>query len=461
MPGVDVLSGDRYIVAAPSTVNGKSYAWQRDPLDVDPARIPLELAERLRKHTPAARTDAQNSPTAAHGGPRGNVPPLHVLEHALAHLDPWAGDYSWWLSIGMALHSAYPGEDGFTLWAAWSDSKPGEAAARWQSFDVAGGVTVATLLHHAKQAGWRPELATPDAPTRETAHSILHAQLKTSGAPCPICGKSFFERGAAGGVIHGRRRVMACHRRDCETWQAWRVENKIMDRKPWQWPAWFVVEVEDGQPWRRLVNGGPLSERSDYIGAPTVRGTVALFTGFALPGSVAVSMQTMLSMAAEYMLAMPNATPGKRLRVAKDAARAKRQPLAEGGQPVPVVEDAQPVQWRRWAFGLDLLNDVDAWTVLAIIEKNGGTVDRRGRFAYPESLDGAICAAVAAWIRPERDEADLSAYTPRAGVHASKSGSQPLPEQTSWPNMPPSQRHYARMRLHGDTNRAAIAHGTA
>ena len=460
--GVDVLSGDRYIVAAPSVIDGKRYTWERDPLDVDPARIPLDLAERLTKRSAAARTDAQRPP-AAHSGPRGNVPPFHVLEHALAHLDPWAGGYDWWLSIGMALHSAYPGDDGFALWAAWSASKPGEAEAKWNSFDAAGGVTVATLLHHAKMAGWRPELAQDEAPTRDTAHSILHAKLKPTGERCPVCGKSFFERAPVGGEIRGRRRVVACHRRGCETWQAWRIKDKIAARQPWAWPAWFVVEVEDGAPWRALVNGGPLGRRDDWLGTPTVKGTVALFSGFALPGSVSVSMRTMLEMAAERLLAIPNGTPGKRgtgkrLRAPKDAARAKRT-----AQPVAVVEDqpAQPIVWTRNTFGLDLLSERETWEVLAILEYNGATVDRRGNFSYPVALDDTMRAAVARWIRPERAETDIDAIQPTEDRIASKSGFVPLPEQAAWPDMTETQRRLARLRLHGDTNHASIAREVA
>ena len=460
VPGIDVKTDGGYIVAAPSMIDGKPYRWERDPLDVDPARIPLDLAERLTKRSPAARTDAQDGPTAAHSGPRGNVPPFHVLEHALAHLDPWSFGYDTWLACLMALHSAYPGADGLALAEAWADGQPGEVAGKWATFDAAGGVTVGTLLHHAKAAGWRPELAQDEAPTRDTAHSILHAKLKPTGERCPVCGQSFYERANVGDEVRGRRRILACHRRGCETWQAWRIKDKIAARQPWTWPAWFVVEVEDGAPWRALVNGGPLGRRDDWLGTPTVKGTVALFSGFALPGAVSVSMRTMLEMAAERMVAIPGGTPGKRgtgkrLRAPKDAARAKRT-----AQPVAVVEDAQPAQpviWTKHAFGLDLLSERETWEVLAILEYNGATVDRRGNFSYPVALDDTMRAAVARWIRPERDELDLDAIQPTAEGSASKSGFVPLPEQAAWPDMTETQRRLARLRLHGDTNHASIA----
>ncbi len=350
-----------------------------------------------------------------------------------------------------------------TAWRWLNFGKPGEVASKWATFDAAGGVTVATLLHHAKAAGWRPELAQDEAPTRDTAHRILHEQLKPSGERCPVCGKSFFDKAHVGDEMRGRRRVVACHRRGCETWQAWRIKDKIAARQPWTWPAWFVVEVEDGAPWRALVNGGPLGRRDDWLGTPTVKGTVALFAGFALPGAVSVSMRSMLEMAAERMRAIPGGTPGKRgtgkrLRAPKDAARAKRT-----AQPVTVVEDqpAQPVIWTKHAFGLDLLSERETWEVLAILEHNGATVDRRGNFSYPVALDDTMRAAVARWIRPERDELDLDAIQPTAEGSASKSGYVPLPSQAAWPDMPETQRRLARFGLHRDVNRDSIAREVA
>lgn len=64
-----------------------------------------------------------------------------------------------WLRVGMALHA---GGFGFEVWDAWS--QPGttydarEIAAQWRSFKVVpGGVSMGTLVHMARQAGWEPE----------------------------------------------------------------------------------------------------------------------------------------------------------------------------------------------------------------------------------------------------------------------------------------------------------------
>ena len=64
-----------------------------------------------------------------------------------------------WLRVGMALHSGgFP----FETWDAWS--QPGqtynarETDRQWRSFKaVPGGVSVGTLIHMAKKAGWKSE----------------------------------------------------------------------------------------------------------------------------------------------------------------------------------------------------------------------------------------------------------------------------------------------------------------
>lgn len=449
LSGLDVLTGARYIVAAPSVIDGKPYRWERDLLDFEPTRIPLHVAERLQKRTrPAAPATAS---TTTPSTPRGDAPPLHVVEHALAHVDAWHGGYDWWVKMLMALHSAYPGDDGLALAEAWAKGKPGEIAKKWASFDPDGGVTIGYLIAQAKAVGWLPSLATDEPATMETAHEILHRNLETHGGDCAICGKSFFETAVVGDEVRGRRRVMMCHRRDCATWLAHKTERQIMQAQAWQWPAWWVSEHTPDE-WRRLVNG-PLGERSDWLGAPLVNGNRALFAGFRVNSTaVSVSLETMLSMAALRILSIPN---GKRLSRPKVAARAKRlaaagidvQPSAE-----PVVEPpAERLKWQRWTFGIDLLDDRSAWEILAIVEHAGGAVTPDGKFRYPLALDGAVRAAVARWMKPERPE--ISAYRPPA-AYASISPAPPLPEQPGYRAMPDRQRKTARTMLLEDTERA-------
>ena len=455
LPGIDVLSGGRYIVVAPSVVEGKSYRWERDLLDVEPERLPLAVAERLQKRI-APPLPAR--PAASNSTPAPGAPALHVIEHALAHLDPWRGDYAWWLGILMSLHSAYPNAEGLDLAERWGAGTPGEIAGKWKSFDVAGGITINRLLVEAKAAGWLPTLASTEQPTRETAHEVLHAKLAPHGGNCPICGKSFFETAVVGDLVRGRRRIMLCHRRDCETWQGYKVERQILEVEPWAWAGWFVTELDESS-WRRLING-PLAKRSDWLGAPTVHGTICLFTAWHRPGCTSVSLATMLSMAAERLLSIPS---GKRLRRSKPAARAKRAAVTAPGVPVGIdaetsTEPAAPAvqekpAFTRWAFGLDMLDERSAWSVLAIIEAHGGVVTPKGDFRYHVSLDEKIRTAVAQWMAPERSEREIDAYCPRASGHALISPAPTLPEQEGYRRMPEKQRKDARFYLLCDVER--------
>lgn len=243
--GVDVLSGDKYIVAAPSVIDGRRYTWERDPLDVDPARIPLDLAERLTKRSPAARTDAQNGPTAAHSGPRGNVPPLHVVEHALAHLDPWSFGYDTWLACLMALHSAYPGPDGLALAEAWADGAPGEVAGKWATFDAAGGVGIGTLIFHARAAGWQPPAA--DEADLPAAWRITPEDWRA----CPVCAALYSVEMDDGSVSTHHK---WCRRKTCNVYRKVKARDALRPVFGWPGVQTETVPAADWRRWRKQAN---------------------------------------------------------------------------------------------------------------------------------------------------------------------------------------------------------------
>jgi putative DNA primase/helicase len=73
-----------------------------------------------------------------------------------------------WITIGMALKS-YLGDAGFSLFDDWSQTADNyqASAARsvWRSFR-GSGVNIGTLVHMAKQNGWRGDAAPAPAPRR-------------------------------------------------------------------------------------------------------------------------------------------------------------------------------------------------------------------------------------------------------------------------------------------------------
>ncbi|MCB0213916.1 MAG: AAA family ATPase [Anaerolineae bacterium] len=77
------------------------------------------------------------------------------IQEMLSYLDPDM-PYEQWVHVGMALHE---GGFDFELWDEWSNQGSkyavGECASKWRSFSDGGGITIGTLLHMAKNAGYQ------------------------------------------------------------------------------------------------------------------------------------------------------------------------------------------------------------------------------------------------------------------------------------------------------------------
>lgn len=329
VPGIDVKTDGGYIVAAPSVIDGKPYRWERDPLDVDPVRIPLKLAERLTKRPAAARTGAQDGPTAAQPAPRGNVPPFHVLEHALAHLDPWAGGYDWWLSILMALHSAYPGPDGLALAEAWADGAPGEVAGKWATFDAAGGVGIGTLIFHARAAGWQPAAAA-DETDLPAAWRITADDWKA----CPVCAALYTDRYSDNSLVHHHK---WCRRPACPVYRKVRARDAL--RPVFGWPG-VQTETVPAADWRRWRKNAILLHGDNWRAMPPFPdgGRLALYS----VDSDGLNLDDVLNMAVSAILEN------------EARRRARRQALAFLNT-LPENEALDPVALARMKEALDLL----------------------------------------------------------------------------------------------------------
>lgn len=443
--GVDLKGAGGYLVVAPSIHpdTGRRYRWidGRSPFDIPPAPMPDRLLKLFRKAPGRARA------TRTRQGE-----PSRFAEAFKRLLDDLGVDYSAGAGdqlVPCCFHddrapSLHVDPDR-AVFFCFSPSCPARNGGRFRE--------LAELAR--TQFGLVVDREPEETPTADTAHAILHAQLEQHGGDCAICGRSFFDTAVVGDQVRGRRRVMRCHRRDCGDWQAHRVEKAIMQARPWEWAGRFVSE-HDPDEWKRLING-PLAERDDWLGAPVISGKIALFAGWKVwPAAVPVSFETMLTMAAERLLSIPQ---GKRLRRPSYEARAKRDGTAEiAVDQAATVDNPQSTerrQWTRWGFGLDLLSEVDVWTVLAIVEAHGGKVTALGSFSYPLARDAEIRAAVASrFAKPERSE--ISAFCRPAPNYASISPAPPLPEQPGYRRMSPSQQRFARLLTHGDANRASI-----
>ena len=106
------------------------------------------------------------------------------VESALAAIDPDCA-YPTWVRIGMGLRWA--SEDwGLDAWDAWSEKGEkylgrDELEAKWDTFDPDGGVTLGTLFHLAKQAGWVRQSNL--GPFMLTDDGVYHNSLDAKGVP--------------------------------------------------------------------------------------------------------------------------------------------------------------------------------------------------------------------------------------------------------------------------------------
>ena len=126
--------------------------------------IPAEAQGAASEAPPAGPAgqpgqDAGASPERTGKAPQAAPTPsdLDWASEAIQHLGPaYRDDYDPWLKVGLAL--AGLGSDGLALWDDWSRQSPkyeeGCCAAKWHSFTPDHGLTLGSLYHWAKAAGW-------------------------------------------------------------------------------------------------------------------------------------------------------------------------------------------------------------------------------------------------------------------------------------------------------------------
>lgn len=83
---------------------------------------------------------------------------LSDLEGMLVHISPDLNRDEWW-AVTAGIKSEF-GEDGFDAWEHWSQGSKtydkGAAESTWKS-TKAGKIKIGTVIHMAKEGGWRPE----------------------------------------------------------------------------------------------------------------------------------------------------------------------------------------------------------------------------------------------------------------------------------------------------------------
>ena len=242
-------------------------------------------------------------------------PDIERARSALSRLSPDCNRDTW-VRLAMALKNGF-GDAGFEIWDEWSSSsekyRVSDAKATWKSIKSDGKVTIATLFHEAKQAGWnddtkykKPTKAEIDARKAEAeAHaklaeeedrirhrtSAVRAQgIWNEATPCDS--HPYLE---SKGVKSYGLRVGRWERVKKETGEVITVSNNALlvpivdrDRNLWSLQAIFPNKQSNGRD-KDYLAGGAKSGNFHGIGKPQQRDGRPVFVlaeGYATAASV-------------------------------------------------------------------------------------------------------------------------------------------------------------------------------
>jgi hypothetical protein len=159
---IDIRGAGGYVVGAGSNhASGAVYEWVNELESIEPA--PQWLLDKLQESDKPKQIIGDSGAVLNLGMQKpilslGNDFTLDDIQDMLAKISPDIG-YDEWINIGMALHHAgHP----FSVWDGWSSGGGKyvgnkDTATHWRSFKQSGGVSLGSLVHHAKAAGWQPK----------------------------------------------------------------------------------------------------------------------------------------------------------------------------------------------------------------------------------------------------------------------------------------------------------------
>lgn len=143
--GIDTRVNN-YIVVSPSqNAKGGRYEWLND---LDPIELPQWLAdifERKPEKPKALETEFTTG--------------VDYFKKIATQLKEKEFDYNTWVSIGMAIHSVFPDEDGLELWKEitqginYADGDLDKADYKWNGFRSGGGLKPGSFIHIARDLG--------------------------------------------------------------------------------------------------------------------------------------------------------------------------------------------------------------------------------------------------------------------------------------------------------------------
>lgn len=136
--GVEMYTERKYLTATGRALPGL-------PLEIRPAHDALLAV--FEQYAPK-RMERPNS----WAGPNQHEASPELVRDALRVIPPVMG-YHDWVSVLMAVHSAFPNQEGIDLVEEWSPGYEGEVEEKFRSFR-GSSTTLGTLFFHAKEHGW-------------------------------------------------------------------------------------------------------------------------------------------------------------------------------------------------------------------------------------------------------------------------------------------------------------------
>lgn len=188
--GIDIRGQGGYVVAAPSVLDasldqeGKIVSGRYELINTQAGFAPLPTAwlELL-----APKDKDSNSPKNPRPRSTPHEPDVAEVQDALSTISPDL-IYDDWIKIGAALYHSL-GEQGFSVWDAWSQRgskyQAAEMRGKWTSFkDNSNPAKLSSVFYLAQQNGWqnprkgqRPQVSPKPTPTKAKAAPTAHSPL--------------------------------------------------------------------------------------------------------------------------------------------------------------------------------------------------------------------------------------------------------------------------------------------
>ena len=141
------------------TAPEEGFEWIADLAELPEWLLNCIINKNVKQGVPAKETTRIVGPTFAVNAEASLERDMQLATEAMWAMPPEAcDDYDIWITVGQSLHSLDDSLlDDWDEWSKQSEKyKAGECTRRWKSFDKGGARTLGSLIHHAKEYGWKP-----------------------------------------------------------------------------------------------------------------------------------------------------------------------------------------------------------------------------------------------------------------------------------------------------------------